>query len=84
MYKVAYWLKSLVGDAGYAKVEHYFTDSQNALDYYYGCSKFHENRALIVSSDSENVEFMSHYDGDFPDKLKPATFKVNTNFGENA
>lgn len=70
MYKVIHWVKSLIGDVGYAEIENYFTNSKNAVDYYFDVLRLHKNCALVVSSKNVEFVFMAHYDGNFPDMLK--------------
>lgn len=74
MYKVMHWMSSLIGDVAHVKVEHYFTDSKKALEYYYRVSEKYKNRALVLSTEHVEFVYMCHYEGDFPKELRPHTF----------
>lgn len=71
MYKVMHWYESLVGDMGTAKIEHYFTDSKAAIEYFFQQTKVHKNVALVVSVKHADFVFLSHYSDDFPEEFRP-------------
>lgn len=72
MYKVMHWYKSLVGEKGIAKIEHYFTDSKVAIEYFFRQTEVHKNVALVISVKHADYVFLSHYSDDFPEELRPA------------
>lgn len=74
MYKVMHWYESLIGEKGVAKVEHYFTDSKEAIDYFFDMLKVHKNIALVVTTEHSEFVFMSHFSDNFPKELRPDTF----------
>ena len=78
MYKVVHWMKSLIGDIieddKYCRVEHYFTDSKKAIEYYFEERKVHKNCVLVVTTKHSEFVFMFHYSDNFPKELRPHTF----------
>lgn len=76
MYKVMHWYETLILENDFAKVEHYFTDSKKALEYYYRQRNLYKNVALVVSTEHTEFVFMSHFNDNFPKELRPRTFTL--------
>lgn len=74
MYKVMRWMKSCLSENGFAKIEHYFIDSKEALKVYFRASKKYDNIALVITTEHSEFVFMFHYSDDFPKEIRPHTF----------
>lgn len=66
-----HWYKSFISNNGVAKTEHYFTDSKQAIEYFFKKTKVYKNVALVVSEEHADFVFLSHYSDDFPEELRP-------------